>query len=173
MVVPTLPSSFTHITELSSYRLQRADGDNDCPGTPADQCCCEGGKVPKQISDLFFPLGCNVKLLQFQTLLSFSKELCAMSKSETEAWEEQRTEMSAPNHCCLSVIASELLSQLDYSNSAFFLVKNSLWLFSCSLNYSISLQGRTSVGRSLPTVAALCGEQVQKSGLVTPITTTR
>lgn len=41
--------------EFSSDRLQRADGDDDRPGTPADRRHCEGGNVPRRISAPCFP----------------------------------------------------------------------------------------------------------------------
>lgn len=41
--------------EFSSDRLQRADGDDDRPGTPADRRHCEGGNVPGRISAPCFP----------------------------------------------------------------------------------------------------------------------
>jgi len=101
-----------------------------------------------------------------------------MSNSETEAWflmgrTENRNEHLKPllMTLCPSVTVAELLSQLDCSNSAFFLVKNSSWLFSCSLNYSGFLQGGTSAVGFLLTAETFLGEHVQESGLVTPVTT--
>lgn len=92
-----------------------------------------------------------------------------MVSNEKNREQKRAPQTIARDSLCPSVIVSELLSQLDCSNSAFFPAKNSIWLFSCSLNYPSFLQEGTSVGRFLLTVEAFCGEQVPEGGLVTPV----